>query len=432
MAFRACKEVTVVMRLRLSLFLSLFATLAVGLGACGSGGGYSNGMAAPMSQAQMRLSVSDAPPADNAMHVIVVFTGVELTANSGSPVAITFAAPKSIDLMTQSGSASAVLFDQPIPPGSYGQIRLMVVADGSANNSYIDFADGSRMGLRVPSGSETGLKLVSGFSVPSSGVVDYTIDFDLRKAITCPPGQAPACILKPVERLVDNTSVGNIQGQIKSALPNGCTPGVYLYDGAATKLEDMDSSLTGDANQPLASKAPVANSMPPYYYQFTFLAPGSYTVAFTCQAAKDNPDQLDPGVVLLTTVATAAVIAGQTATVDIALGSIQGQVASSAVPMGCTPGVYLYGGNVMAPENWNSGAMATDTNQPLASTLPVSTSTPPYTYQFSALSPGTYTVALTCQAAQDNLAQADSAVMFSPIKTGISVAADQPTTVDIP
>ena len=419
-------------QLRLPLLASLLAMLALALSACGSGGGYSGGMAGPMSQAQMRLSVSDAPPADNAMHVIVVFTGVELTADGGSPVTINFAQPKSIDLMTQSGTASAVLFDQPIPPGSYGQIRLMVLADGSANNSYIDFADGSRMGLRVPSGSETGLKLVSGFTVPSSGVVDYTIDFDLRKAITCPPGQAPACILKPAERLVNNTAVGNNQGQITSTLPNGCTPGIYLYGGAVTKLEDMDSALTSDANQPLASKTPVANSMPPYYYQFTFLAPGTYTVAFTCQAAQDNPDQLDPGVVVLTTVATTAVTAGQTSTVDVAFGSIQGQVASASVPMGCTPGVYLYSGNVAAPEDWNSGALSTDTSQPLASTLPVPTSVPPYAYQFSALSPGTYTLALTCQAAQDNPAQADPAVMFNPVKTGVAVAADQATMVAIP
>ena len=83
----------------------------------------------------------------------------------------------------------------------------MVLADGTGNNSYVQMADGSVHGLLVPSGAETGLKLVSGFTVPSSGVVDYTVDFDLRKAITCPPGQAPACILKPAERLVADTSV---------------------------------------------------------------------------------------------------------------------------------------------------------------------------------------------------------------------------------
>ena len=47
--------------------------------------------------------------------------------------------------------------------------------------------------------------------MPDSGVADYTIDFDLRKAITCPPGQSPACILKPALRLVNNGAVGNIQ-----------------------------------------------------------------------------------------------------------------------------------------------------------------------------------------------------------------------------
>jgi hypothetical protein len=418
-------------QIRILALVSLLAATALGVAACGGG---SSGMTAPTSQAQaspmMKLSVADAPPADSSTHVVVVFTGVELTGNSGNPVTITFPEPKSIDLMTQSGTASAVLFDQPIAPGSYGQIRLMVVADGSANNSYIDFADGSRMGLRVPSGSETGFKLVSGFTVPSSGVVDYTIDFDLRKAITCPPGQAPACILKPVERLVDNTSVGNIQGQVTSTLPSGCTPGVYLYSGAVTKPEDMNSTApTTDTNQPLVSKVPVASSVPPYYYQFTFLPPGTFTVAFTCQAAQDNPDQADPSVIL-TPVATTVVTAGQTATDDIAFGSIQGQITKT-LPTGCTPGVYLYSGNVTAPEDRNSTAPSTDTNQPLTSTRPVATSVPPYGYQFTALPPGTYTIALTCQAAQDNPAQADPAVTFSPVMTGIVVTADHTTMVNI-
>jgi hypothetical protein len=413
-------------QIRFLVLLSLLGLSALGIAACG-GGSSSSGMT---NQTQMRLSVSDAPPADGAMHVVVVFTGVELTGNGGNPVTITFPEPKSIDLMTQSGTASAVLFDQPIPSGSYGQIRLMVVADGSANNSYIDFANGSRLGLQVPSGSETGLKLVSGFMVPSSGVVDYTIDFDLRKAITCPPGPAPACILKPVERLVNNTSVGNIQGQITSTLPTGCTPGVYLYSGAITKPEDMNSNAAADPAQPLGSKVPVPASMPPYYYQFTFLPPGTYTVAFTCQAALDNPDQPDTSVVTLTTVGTAAVTAGQTATVDITLGGIQGQITST-LPTGCTPGVYLYSGNVTAPEDWNSMAPSADVNQPAASTLPVATSAPPYLFQFTALSPGSYTLALTCQAALDNPTQADSTVVFSPVTTGIVVTADHTTLVNI-
>src|SRR5215469_8122637 len=189
----------------------------------------------------MSLSVGDAP-VDGAEKVVVEFTGVQLIPDSGNPVTITLPAPKTIDLLNDSGTASAQLFSQPIPAGSYGQIRLMVVADGNPSNSYIVLSDGTMHGLQVPSGSETGLKLVSGFTVPESGVVDYTIDFDLRQAITCPPGQGPACILKPVERLVANTTVSNIQGQIMSPLPSGCSPGVYLYNGTVTHPEDMNSA----------------------------------------------------------------------------------------------------------------------------------------------------------------------------------------------
>lgn len=295
------------LRTRIPGFCVLLATVAL-LAACGDGGG----------STQVKMSVADAP-VDGAEAVVVKFTGIELTADNGSPVTINFPQPKAIDLLKDSGTASAVLFDQPIPSGTYGQIRLMVVADGDPNNSYITLSDGSMHGLRVPSGSETGLKLVSGFTVPASGVVDYTIDFDLRKAITCPSGQAPVCTLKPAERLVDDTAVGNIQGTVSNTLvPAGCTPGVYLYTGTVTAPEDTNSTApAGDANQPLSSRVPVATSQTPFYYQFTFLPPGTYTVAFTCQASQDNPDQADSAVTFSPVKTAISVTANATTTVDI-------------------------------------------------------------------------------------------------------------------
>jgi hypothetical protein len=208
---------------------------------------------------------------------------------------------------------------------------------------------------------------------------------------------------------------------------------VYLYNGTVGRPEDMNSTASStDTNQPVASKAPVANSTPPYYYQFTFLAPGTYTVAFTCQAAKDNPDQADASSVILIPVGTTTVTANATQTVDVTLGSIQGAVASSLVTGTCaSPGVYLYGGNVSSPEDFNSAATSTDTNQPITAQLPAASSSPPYSYLFTALPPGTYTLAFTCHAADDNPAQANPAVTFGPIVTGIIVTADKATTADI-
>ena len=115
--------------------IKVFSCIFVaGLAACGGGGS--------SAMTPMKLSVADAP-VDGAQSVVVKFTGVELTGNSGNPVTIMFSAPKSIDLLNQSGTASAVLFNQSIPPGEYGQIRLIVVADGNPSNSYIMLNDGT-------------------------------------------------------------------------------------------------------------------------------------------------------------------------------------------------------------------------------------------------------------------------------------------------
>jgi len=293
----------------LTIHALISASALFGLSACG---GDSSG------SGQMSLSVADAP-VDGAQAVVVKFTGVELTGNGGNPVTINFDQPKTIDLLKDSGTATAVLFNQPIPAGQYGQIRLMVIADGDPSNSYITFSDGSMHGLQVPSGSESGYKLVSGFTVPDGGVVDYTIDFDLRKDLTCPTGLNPVCTLKPADRLVDNTTVGNIQGVVSNSLiPAGCTPGVYVYTGTVTAPEDMNSTgASTDTNLPISSKVPLASSVPPYYYQFTFLPPGSYTVAFTCQAALDNPDQADSAVTFAPIKTGVTVTAGMTTTVDL-------------------------------------------------------------------------------------------------------------------
>ena len=93
---------------RLPGLLGLVAAGIFGLAACGGGGGSGGGMS------QMTLAVGDAP-VDGAQAVVVKFTGVELVPNSGNPVDVTFTAPKTIDLLNESGTASAVLFNSTRP-----------------------------------------------------------------------------------------------------------------------------------------------------------------------------------------------------------------------------------------------------------------------------------------------------------------------------
>ncbi|MFW5452846.1 DUF4382 domain-containing protein [Thioalkalivibrio sulfidiphilus] len=186
---------------------ALLAASALLLTAClGGGEGTSGGTG------QLTLSVTDAPVA-SAEKVVVSFTGVAVKPESGAAIEFLFEEPREIDLLALTGSLHEVLLDgETVPAGRYEWIRLYVISDNN-DYSYI-LRNGIADPLRVPSGDQTGLKLVSGFTVPEDGHAAYTIDFDLMKAVVCPRGQGGTCLLRPALRLVETDLSGAIAGSI--------------------------------------------------------------------------------------------------------------------------------------------------------------------------------------------------------------------------
>jgi hypothetical protein len=130
---------------------------------------------------KLSLAITDAP-VDGATAVVVQFTGVEVKPAEGSARSFTFDAPRQIDLLALTGTDSELLLDEvEVPAGRYNWVRLAVDADeDGVTDSYIDLDDGSRHELEVPSGAETGLKLVSGFRVPAGGLLHGSPSPDLR------------------------------------------------------------------------------------------------------------------------------------------------------------------------------------------------------------------------------------------------------------
>ena len=132
------------------------------------------------------------------------------------------------------GTNRATLLDgEQIQAGEYEWMRLKVNADPNvAGDSYITI-DGAQCELRIPSGDETGLKLIRGFTIGVGTITDFTVDFDLRQSIVQPPGQhtsVPTCdgqafLLKPVLRVVDNLQVGTITGTVDPTLIAHGVPG---------------------------------------------------------------------------------------------------------------------------------------------------------------------------------------------------------------
>ncbi len=268
------------------LVVVLMAMCAAVLVGCGGGGSSAAG-----EMGRITLGVTDAP-VDGATAVVVKFTAIELKPESGEAITIDLSPAPSVDLLALAGGGSRELLrEHSVPAGRYTWIRLLIDAQQNTPTSYIDFANGQRFPLFVPSGSESGLKLIRGFTVAVGSTSNFTIDFDLRKSVIAPPGQAPNYLLKPVLRLVDNLRVGTLEGTVAAALvPTGCAPQVYLFSGANVVPDDLDLAVAPDVDPFVSVPVLLDTTSGEYRFRMAFLEAGDYTAAFTCDGATDTPE----------------------------------------------------------------------------------------------------------------------------------------------
>jgi hypothetical protein len=278
----------------------------------------------------LNLGLTDAS-VSGVSNVWIRFTGVEVKPASGNPIDFMFSPAKSFDLLTLQGGATATFLNgATIPAGQYEWVRLMV--DTSAGASFVMLSSGQQHDLTIPSGAETGLKLIQGFTMPVGGVANFTVDFVLSKSLIAPQGLSPDYLLKPVLRLVDNAQVGTISGTFQattlSTQPHCSStqpPVVYVYAGAGAGVtpDDIFNPPAGTDTdpavgaQPLTTATAALNSMSDYAYSIAFLPAGAYTVTFTCDL--DDPaidESATPGLIQFATPQAVTVTANMTTTVN--------------------------------------------------------------------------------------------------------------------
>lgn len=292
--------------------ISTLSVIAV-LAACG--GGESNTTPTP-STATFNFGISDAP-VDGAKKVLLCFNAIELTGNGLEKQSYTIgsqsvaAAPnneclnnqgqvipftRGVDLLTLPGAKQDQLVSgATVPAGNYGQLRL-VVADGS----YIQLNDGSKVSLTVPSNE---IKM-NNVTLSAGKTFNYTLEFDLRRAVVNNQG-GKAYSLKPTGlRLVDNSQIGHLKGTVAESLllDNQCPVNpadrtkpvamMYMYSGGNLALSDLSDNGGTKAKQPYASAPVLFDGATTYGYELGFMDAGTYTVAMTCTLS-DNPEAAD-------------------------------------------------------------------------------------------------------------------------------------------
>jgi hypothetical protein len=251
----------------------------------------------------MSLDVTDAP-IDDASSVVVQFSEVQIRGEDESQnIDFIFDPPKSIDLLTLQGSETEELFtDEPVPAGTYNEIRLIINAEEGTEDTYIVLEEGgAQHDMTVPSGSQSGLKVKGSFMVPANSSADFTLDFDVRKSIVQSGNPSdPKYHLKPVLRIVDNSEVGHIAGTVDAALLTldaGCSDddvmthnAVYVFEGSGVTADDID----GDSVEPVVTALVEYDSASDTYsYEAGFLVAGDYTVSFTCNVDAEDVEADD-------------------------------------------------------------------------------------------------------------------------------------------
>lgn len=281
--------------------------LSMSLAACGGGG---STVTLPPPTGTASVDVTDAP-ADDVATVKLTISALSLKPDSGDPQYIEFDEPVVIDnlLALQEGNVAALLPDTRFPAGRYNWVRLYVI--GGGNDSWVMTDQGEQVDLFVPgqqsaNGQPRHIQLVSGFVIPAGGNVDFTLDIDLRRALTRPEGK-DYYLIRPAMRIMDNSATGSISGTVADALvmAEGCSNdlatdegnAVYMYEGADAVTGDVhvdDLGMDVGDDNPMATanvrQDPVSGA---YEYVFGFVPAGEYTVAFTCNALDDIPDSDD-------------------------------------------------------------------------------------------------------------------------------------------
>jgi len=194
----------------------LAAVAAAAVAACGgSDGGASGGMspAAPAGNGTLRVALTDAP-ACGYDHVYVTVDRVRVHAsstasdNDGGWSEVIVNPAQRIDLLELTNGVLVELGQTQLPAGQYTQVRLVLKPNGAGTlaNAVVP-TGGTETALDTPSATQSGLKLIHGFTVQPNELVDLVLDFDACRSIVR-RGNSGMFNLKPVIAVIPRTTTG--------------------------------------------------------------------------------------------------------------------------------------------------------------------------------------------------------------------------------
>lgn len=225
--------------------LSLLAVLLIGFIACGVGG----------DTGRLSLSLTDKPTDEyQAVYVTIKEIAVHAATDPADSWTIVAEPNRTFNLMALANGVREQLGLVSLTAGHYTQLRLIIgdLADGSINilnqphpyPNYVIDTDDEDHGLKVPSGMQTGVKLVQGFDINENSTTELTFDFDASRSVVV-AGNSGKYLLKPTIQVIDTALASVISGTVTTTEGQN-TVGV---GGALVSVQVYDATLQDPKDQ---------------------------------------------------------------------------------------------------------------------------------------------------------------------------------------
>ncbi len=241
---------------KMSKVLGLFLSLALTLAACGGGGSGSGGS----DQGTLAVSLVDSST-ENYLGVYVTIDEVAIHSNSNGWETIATPGGTYNLLELVNGVREELALTQ-LDSGSFTQLRLLLgsTADNTLNllgdphpfpNYLIDDSDAVHE-LKVPSGYQSGIKIVKGFTINDNQTTELILDFDAMKSVV-KAGKSGKHLLKPTIKMLATTDGVLLSGLVDDGTLGlaGAMVSAQTYDGnlsldPAERVDVLRSTVSGE------------------------------------------------------------------------------------------------------------------------------------------------------------------------------------------
>lgn len=281
-----------VKKLFLFLTLSLATLMTLTLASCGGGG--SSSSSTTSGDGTLAVELTDSTTQDyRAVYVTIDRVDVHRADDNWEVVANPEATYNLLELIN---GATVVLGEDLLPAGEYTQMRLIIgdTPDDSQNiagkahphANYLLIGDNlDDEPLKIPSGPQTGIKLVSGFTINENQTTELLLDFDAMRSIV-KAGESGKYLLKPTIKVLKVAEHTSVEGMVTITADEVSTPlaGAFVSAQAGDPLQIQAGTVTDDEGE----------------YK-VFLMPGNYTLVATADGYLPacNPVNLTAGDKLL-------------------------------------------------------------------------------------------------------------------------------------